>query len=50
MFILNKPITMIVTRLDPTDISRQIANSHTLFNLINVVLKFIQVERSGTKW
>ena len=38
MFILNKPITMIVTRLDPTDISRQIANSHTLFNLINVVL------------
>ena len=38
MFILNKPITMIVTRLDPTDISRQIENSHTLFNLINVVL------------
>ena len=31
MFILNKPITMIVTRLDPTDISRQIANStHTI--------------------
>lgn len=38
MFILSKPITMIVTRLNPTDISRQIANSHTLFNLINVVL------------
>lgn len=38
MFILNKPITMIVTHLNPTDVSRQIANSHTLFNLINVVL------------
>ena len=38
MFILNKPITMIVTRLDPTDISRQIANSHTLFNIVNVIL------------
>ena len=38
MFILNKPITMIVTRLNPTDISRQIANSHTLFNLVNVII------------
>ena len=38
MFILNKPITMIVTRLNPNDISRQIANSHTLFNLINVII------------
>jgi len=38
MFILNKPITMVVTRLDPTDISRQIANSHTLFNLVNVII------------
>ena len=38
MLILNKPITMIVNYLDPTDTARQIANSHTLFNLINVVL------------
>ena len=38
MFILNKPISMIVTSLDPTDISRQIANSHTLFNLVNVII------------
>ena len=38
MLILNKPITMIVTHLDPNDISRQIANSHTLFNLVNVII------------
>ena len=38
MFILNKPITMIVKSLDPNDISRQIANSHTLFNLVNVII------------
>ena len=38
MLILNKPITMIVTHLDPTDTARQIANSHTLFNLINVII------------
>ena len=29
---------MIVTRLDPTDIARQIANAHTLFNIINVII------------
>ena len=38
MFILTKPITMLVTHLDPNDVSRQIANSHTLFNIINVIL------------
>ncbi|CEI73148.1 Na/Pi cotransporter family protein [Romboutsia hominis] len=38
MIVLNKPISMIVTHLDPTDISRQIANSHTLFNIINVII------------
>lgn len=38
MFILNKPITMIVQYLNPTDQARQIANSHTLFNIINVIL------------
>ena len=38
MLILNKLITMIVTHLDPNDISRQIANSHTLFNLVNVII------------
>ena len=29
---------MLVTHLDPNDVSRQIANSHTLFNVINVIL------------
>ena len=38
MFLLTKPITMLVTHLDPNDVSRQIANSHTLFNVINVIL------------
>lgn len=38
MLILNKPITMIVTHLDPTDTARQIANSHSLFNLANVFI------------
>lgn len=38
MFILNKPITMVVQYLNPTDPARQIANSHTLFNIVNVIL------------
>jgi phosphate:Na+ symporter len=39
MLILNKPIVALVTSLDPTDVSRQIANSHTLFNIINVLIQ-----------
>ncbi len=38
MLILTKPITMIVQYLNPEDVSRQIANAHTLFNVINVIL------------
>ena len=38
MFILSKPIVAIVTAIDPTDAARQIANAHTLFNVINVIL------------
>lgn len=38
MIVLNKPISMVVTYLDPTDTARQIANSHTLFNIINVIM------------
>lgn len=38
MLILTKPITMVVQHLNPNDISRQIANSHTLFNITNVIL------------
>ena len=38
MLVLNKPISAIVTHFDPTDTARQIANAHTLFNLINVII------------
>ena len=38
MLILTKPITMMVQYLNPEDVSRQIANAHTLFNVINVIL------------
>ncbi|MBQ6631431.1 MAG: Na/Pi cotransporter family protein [Romboutsia sp.] len=38
MLILNKPITMVVEYLNPTDPARQIANSHTLFNIVNVII------------
>ena len=38
LLVLNRPITYIVTQIDPTDAARQIANAHTLFNLINVAI------------
>ena len=38
MLILSKPIVAIVTAIDPTDAARQIANAHTLFNIINVII------------
>ncbi len=37
---LHIPITYIVTKLDPTDVTRQIANAHSLFNIVNVVIQF----------
>jgi phosphate:Na+ symporter len=40
IIILSVPIMHVVRLLDPTDVARQIANSHTMFNLINVVLQF----------
>ncbi|WFD09584.1 Na/Pi cotransporter family protein [Tepidibacter hydrothermalis] len=39
-FILSAPITALVTKFNPTDVTRQIANAHTLFNIINVVIQF----------
>lgn len=39
-FILNKPIQALVISIDPNNISRQIANAHTFFNIINVVIQF----------
>lgn len=38
VFIFTVPITKLVTYLDPDNIARQIANAHTLFNLINVIV------------
>lgn len=38
--ILRAPITYIVTQLDPFDVARQVANAHTLFNIINVIIQF----------
>lgn len=39
MIFLTYPIKMLVMQLDPTDVARQIANAHTMFNLINVVIQ-----------
>ncbi|RDY23729.1 Na/Pi cotransporter family protein [Romboutsia maritimum] len=38
MIVLNRPIMAIVTHLDPTNTARQIANAHTMFNLLNVII------------
>lgn len=38
MLVLNIPIRMIVEYIDPNDTARQIANAHTLFNLVNVAI------------
>ena len=38
MLALSRPISAIVTNIDPNDVARQIANAHTLFNIINVLL------------
>jgi phosphate:Na+ symporter len=40
VLLLTKPITAIVTAIDPTDVARQIANAHTIFNLTNVIIQF----------
>ncbi len=37
---LTKPITYFVTQWDPTNVSRQIANAHTIFNISNVIIQF----------
>lgn len=40
MFVLRYPIEMIVTKFSPLDVRRQIANAHTLFNLVNLIVQF----------
>ncbi|GAB6086605.1 Na/Pi cotransporter family protein [Alkaliphilus crotonatoxidans] len=39
IFVLQKPIYRIITYLNPTDISRQIANAHTIFNISNTLIQ-----------
>jgi len=38
--VLHIPITYVVTMMDPTDVTRQIANAHSLFNIVNVIIQF----------
>lgn len=40
MLFLTGIITQIVTAADSTDVTRQIANAHSLFNIINVIVLF----------
>lgn len=39
MILLTYPIKMLVVSMDPNDVPRQIANAHTMFNLINVIIQ-----------
>ncbi|NMB09640.1 MAG: Na/Pi cotransporter family protein [Tissierellia bacterium] len=39
MFILRKPVEYLVVRISPGNVARQIANAHTIFNLINVAIQ-----------
>lgn len=38
MLVLNKPIMEIVRVINPDNVPRQIANTHTLFNILNVLI------------
>ncbi|WP_352417967.1 Na/Pi cotransporter family protein [Proteiniborus sp.] len=40
IIVLQGPVEALVMKFSPNDIQRQIANAHTLFNLINVVIQF----------
>ena len=40
MLFLTGILTNIVTSMDATDVARQIANAHTLFNIVNVIVLF----------
>ena len=40
MTLLRYPIEWLVTYLSPGDVQRQIANAHTSFNIINVIIQF----------
>ena len=38
LIVLNKPVVNFVTNMNPGDVARQIANTHTLFNIISVII------------
>ncbi len=38
LIVLNKPVVSFVTNMNPGDVARQIANTHTLFNIISVII------------
>lgn len=38
LIFLNKPVVSIVTKMDPSNVARQIANTHTLFNIMSVLI------------
>lgn len=38
LLLLNKPVVSIVTSWDPGNVARQIANTHTLFNIVSVII------------
>ena len=38
LILLNKPVVSFVTNMNPGDVARQIANTHTLFNIISVII------------
>lgn len=40
LFLLRKPVEYLVLTISPVGIERQIANAHTFFNIINVVILF----------
>ncbi|MCR2043130.1 Na/Pi cotransporter family protein [Anaerosalibacter massiliensis] len=40
MFILRVPVQKIVVILTPNNVQKQIANAHTIFNLLNVIIQF----------
>lgn len=39
-FVLSYPIMKIVVSMNPNSVSRQIANAHSFFNIINVIVQF----------
>lgn len=39
MLVLTRPIMHLVVSINPNDVPRQIANAHTFFNLINVIVQ-----------